>query len=291
MYRVLAPTCVSQLRTTLAVISGPLSERMCSGMPRMSMASAMVSMHTEAVDPPRNPDGQAFAGELVDQRHQPDLAAIMGLGLDEVVGPDMIAPLRSQPDAGAVVEPQTASWPLFLGYFQPLTAPDALHTVLAHIPPGLVEQCRDPAIAIATILGGQGDDGPRQRIFISSNNGRVTLRSARLADEPAGMAFRETVLLPNAARPPAGAVRGLQVSRGDILENLLLKRQIRHQPLQPGVLLLQILHPPRLIKLKPAVFLAPAVIALLARSRPPGTPAGADLPCAISTSICRSSVS
>ena len=58
-----------------------------------------------AVDPPSNLDRQTFPRELVDQRHQPDFAAIMGLSFDEVVGPDVIAPLRSQPDAGAVIEP------------------------------------------------------------------------------------------------------------------------------------------------------------------------------------------
>ena len=52
-----------------------------------------------AVDPPRDTDRKAFPRELVDQRHQPDLPAVMGLGFDEVVGPDVIAPLRSQPDA------------------------------------------------------------------------------------------------------------------------------------------------------------------------------------------------
>ena len=51
--------------------------------------------HTEAVDPPRHPDGQAFAGELIDQCHQPQLAAIVGLGLHKVIGPDMIASFRS----------------------------------------------------------------------------------------------------------------------------------------------------------------------------------------------------
>ena len=59
----------------------------------------------QAVDPSGDPDRQAFPGELIDQRHQPHLAAIMGLGLHEVIGPDMVAPLRPQPDAGAVIEP------------------------------------------------------------------------------------------------------------------------------------------------------------------------------------------
>ena len=96
--------------------------------------------HTEAVDPPRHPDGQAFAGELVDQRHQPELAAIVGLGLHEVVGPDMVAPLRPQPDAGPIVEPEPAPRPLFPRYFEPLTAPDPLYAITANIPPGIVQQ-------------------------------------------------------------------------------------------------------------------------------------------------------
>ena len=40
--------------------------------------------HTEAVDAACHPDGQAFAGILIIQRHQPKLAAIVGLGLHEV---------------------------------------------------------------------------------------------------------------------------------------------------------------------------------------------------------------
>jgi hypothetical protein len=36
----------------------------------------------------------------------------------------MIATLWPQPDAGSIVEPEPASGSLFLGYFEPLTAPD-----------------------------------------------------------------------------------------------------------------------------------------------------------------------
>ena len=50
--------------------------------------------HAEAVDPARHPDGQAFAGKLVNQCHQSELATIVGLGLDEVVAPYVIAPFR-----------------------------------------------------------------------------------------------------------------------------------------------------------------------------------------------------
>ena len=94
----------------------------------------------EAVDPTRHPDRQAFPGELVDQGHQPKLAPIVGLRLDEVVTPDMIAMLWSQPDAGAVVEPEPASRLLPPGYFQPLTAPDPLDAITPDLPTGVGKQ-------------------------------------------------------------------------------------------------------------------------------------------------------
>ena len=75
---------------------------MYSGIPR---TAAIVSNTPKAVDPLGNPDRQAFPGELINQRHQPYLAAIVGPGLHKVIGPDMVAPLRSQPDAEAVIEP------------------------------------------------------------------------------------------------------------------------------------------------------------------------------------------
>lgn len=48
----------------------------------------------KAVDATGHPDGQAFPSELINQGHQSDLAPIVGLRLDEVVAPDMIAMLR-----------------------------------------------------------------------------------------------------------------------------------------------------------------------------------------------------
>lgn len=91
----LAPTLASQLRIILAVIYGALSDRICSGMSRTSMVSAIVSGTPRPLIRRVPRDWQAFPGELVDQRHQPHLVAIVGLGLDKVIGPDMIAPLRT----------------------------------------------------------------------------------------------------------------------------------------------------------------------------------------------------
>src|SRR5271156_456113 len=52
---------------------------------------------------------------------------------------------------------------------------------------------------------------------------------------------------------------GLEVSLRNILQDLLVQRQLRHQSLQLAVLFLQFLQPLRLVHLQPAVFLSPAV--------------------------------
>src|SRR5476651_421728 len=48
--------------------------------------------HTQTVDPAGNTDRQAFPRKLVDQCHKPNLAAIMRLGFDKVVRPDVVIP-------------------------------------------------------------------------------------------------------------------------------------------------------------------------------------------------------
>jgi hypothetical protein len=67
--------------------------------------------------------------------------------------------------------------------------------------------------------------------------------------------------------------RGSEVSLGSLLKNELVERQVGDCPTEPKVLLLQILHPPRLIDLQAAIFLAPPVIGLLGDTDPP-TPLG-----------------
>mgnify|MGYP006274911331 CR=1 FL=1 len=61
----------------------------------------------------------------------------------------------------------------------------------------------------------------------------------------------------------ADAARALQVSQRRFLQNLLLERQVGHQPFQPRVLALQILHPRGLVEFETAVFLPPALVRLL----------------------------
>ena len=131
----------------------------------------------------------------------------MGLGGHEVIAPDVIAPFRPQPNAGPIVQPQPTPRSLFLGDFQALPAPDAADTVLANIPPRGLQQGRDPAIAVPTVLRSQGDNGPRQPILVSPNRGDISLCSPWLADDAAGAAFREPITLPSRRDrlpPPVG---------------------------------------------------------------------------------------
>lgn len=152
----------------------------------------------KAVDPARDADGQAFPGELIDQSHEAESAAVIGLRLDKVVAPDMIAMLRPEPDAGSIVQPEPATRLVFPGYFQPLATPDPLDAITADLPTRLGQQRRDPTIAVTPVPRRQRDNRARQRIFIGSDDGRISLRSAGLVDDPAGMTFGKTILRPNA---------------------------------------------------------------------------------------------
>jgi hypothetical protein len=64
--------------------------------------------------------------ELVEHVEHPILASIVGAVLDEVIGPDMIALLRPQPNARSVGQPEPAALGLLMGNLQPLTLPDTL---------------------------------------------------------------------------------------------------------------------------------------------------------------------
>jgi len=72
----------------------------------------------------------------------------MSAVLDEVMEPDMVGPLRSQPRTRTVIEPETGPLVLFRWDFQPFTLPDTLDSPVVHVPACLVEQprhCRPPA--------------------------------------------------------------------------------------------------------------------------------------------------
>jgi hypothetical protein len=79
-----------------------------------------------------------------------------------------------------------------------------------------------------------------------STDGGVSLCPAVLADNPAGMAFGEAILLPDAFNRLTAPFGAYKFSRGNVLQYLLLKRQIGDKTLEANVLPFQVLHPFRL---------------------------------------------
>ena len=71
---------------------------------------------------------------LVEYREKLQNSTIVRPCAHEVVRPDMIAGQRPEPDARAIVEPQTAPPRLPPRYLEPLLSPDPLHTLVIHVP-------------------------------------------------------------------------------------------------------------------------------------------------------------
>ncbi len=145
--------------------------------------------HVVARQPPRHHDRQALPRERVDHRQHAELPPVMGAVLDEVVGPDMVRPLRPQPDAGLIRQPQPAPFRLTLRHLQPLPTPDPLHPLGVHQPARAAQQRRDPAVAIATEAARQRDDLRRQRRLVLRRPRRLALGRTVLPEHSAGAAL------------------------------------------------------------------------------------------------------
>ena len=131
---------------------------------------------------------------LIDQIQHPHRPSIVGSGAHEVVAPDMVGTLRAQPYARPIVEPQAPSWLLLLRYLQPFATPDALDSILAHLPAGSLEQRRDPAISITAILTGKRNDRLSQSIFVFTLCRPVALRAPGLPQQKARMPLTDSML-------------------------------------------------------------------------------------------------
>src|SRR6188472_1907983 len=120
----------------------------------------------DGFEPAGHPDRKALMGELVNDVEHADPAPIVGAVLDEVVGPDVIAMLGPEADAGPIGQPQATALRLPCGNLQPLASPDPFDPLVVDEPAGPAQQLGDLAIAIAAILPGQRDDVGRQPLFI-----------------------------------------------------------------------------------------------------------------------------
>ena len=152
-------------------------------------------------------DGQALVGELVDDVEHADLAPVVGAILDKVVGPNVIAVLGPEADAGAVVQPEaTALW--LPGWdLQPLASPDPLHPLVVDEPASPAQQLGNFAIAIAAILPGQFNEISGQPLFIVTALRDLALRRAMLAERRTGAALGDGQL-PSNMLDAGAATRG-----------------------------------------------------------------------------------
>ena len=113
-----------------------------------------------------NLDRKAFAGELINDCEHTEPFAIPRSILDEAIGPDMIAMLRSQSYAGAVIKPETTAFGLFHRNFQALAPPSSSDSFVVHMPALIAQHRCDALIAIASKLACQGNNRCRQGVFI-----------------------------------------------------------------------------------------------------------------------------
>ena len=103
----------------------------------------------------------------------------------------MVAPLRPEPDARSVIQPQASAFWLPGGDLQPLTSPDPLNPLVIDQPAGPAKQRGDLAIAVAAILPGQLDDIVPQPA--SSSRPRGILRCVERCCPSAAQARRSEI--------------------------------------------------------------------------------------------------
>src|SRR2546429_4186133 len=140
--------------------------------------------HIDRLELAGNTDRQAFMAELVEHVEHPILASIVGAVLDKVVGPDMIAVLRPQPNARSVGQPEPAALGLLMGNLQPLTLPDTLDPLVVDCPARLAQQRGDLAIAVAAVLPGKLDNIGGVRSLVVPTPRGPALRLAQLPASP-----------------------------------------------------------------------------------------------------------
>ena len=119
----------------------------------------------------------------------------------------MVGPLGAQPDAGAIVEPQTSPLRLFAVDLQPLAPPQALDPLVVDLPAGVAQQGRDPSIAVTAVPAGQLDHVRDQAVLVVTAARDPALCRSVLAQHPAGPTLRDS-------EPATDMVDALATARG-----------------------------------------------------------------------------
>jgi hypothetical protein len=110
----------------------------------------------------------------------------MGAVLDEVVGPDMIALLRAQPNARSVGQPEPAALGLLMGNLQPLASPDTLDPLVVDCPARLAQERGDLAVAVAAVLPSKLNNIGRETLLVVTTTRDLALCRAMLPERRTG---------------------------------------------------------------------------------------------------------
>ena len=132
----------------------------------------------------------------------------MGAVLDEVVGPDMIALLRAQPNARSIGQPEPTALGLLRWDLQPLASPDTLDPLVVDCPARLAHQFGDLAVAIATVLSRKLDNIGDETLLVVTTARDLALRRAMLLERRTGATLGDMQLrsdLLNAGTATRGA--------------------------------------------------------------------------------------
>ncbi len=113
----------------------------------------------------------------------------MGAVLHEIIAPDMFGESWLQSHDRAIIEPQAASFGLFLRYFEPFLAPDTLHPLVIDQPALITQHRSHSAVAVPAVLTGQAYDLSSQDFFVIQYTLIISLCGSRLSDHPAGAPF------------------------------------------------------------------------------------------------------
>ena len=118
----------------------------------------------------------------------------------------MVRTLGSEPDAGAIIQPNPTFLGLLLWDLQPFLPPDPFDPLMVHMPAAVVQQPSDHAIPIAAELFGQRGDVLGQPCLVRQTTGHLALRRAMLTQCAANPALRYAEGLPHMinALPAAG---------------------------------------------------------------------------------------
>src|SRR5262249_20996405 len=128
--------------------------------------------------------------------------------LDKVVGPDMIAVLRAQPNARSIGQPEPTALGLLRWDLEPLASPDALDPLVVDYPTRLTQELGYLAIAVAAVLPGKLDSVGRQMLLVVTTARDLALRRAMLPERRTGATLGDMQLrshLLNAGTATRGA--------------------------------------------------------------------------------------